>query len=48
MVDRYWQFTGDDKVLREFYPSIKKNVVFTVSLNAGPDGVISAPTGNVN
>jgi uncharacterized protein (DUF608 family) len=48
LVDRYWQCTGNDEVLREFYPSVKKNVIFTMNLNPGPDGVISAPTGDVN
>ena len=24
MIDRYWMFTKDDRILEEFYPSIKK------------------------
>jgi len=48
MLDRYWLRTGDDAVLREFYPSIKKNTIFTMNLRPGPEGVISMPTGNVN
>lgn len=48
LVDRYWQLTGDDGFLHEFYPSVKKNLIFTMQLNSGPDGVISAPTGNMN
>ncbi|MDP6153723.1 MAG: GH116 family glycosyl-hydrolase [Phycisphaeraceae bacterium] len=43
MVDRYWRCTGDDAVLREFYPSVKKSTQFTMDLNRGPDGVISMP-----
>jgi uncharacterized protein (DUF608 family) len=48
LVDRYWQCTGNDEVLREFYPSVKKSVIFTMNLNTGPDHVISAPTGDMN
>jgi uncharacterized protein (DUF608 family) len=48
LVDRVWQCADDDKLLTEFYPSVKKNVTFTMNLNKGPDGVISAPEGNVN
>ena len=48
MVNRYWLRTGDDEMLREFYPSVKKNTTFTMNLRPeyGPDGVISMPTGN--
>jgi uncharacterized protein (DUF608 family) len=48
MVDRYWLHTGDDKIIREFYPSIKKNTIFTMNLRPAPEGVISMPAGNVN
>lgn len=50
MVDRYWLRTGDDAVLQEFYPSVKANTIFTMSLRHG-DGdadVISMPDGNVD
>ena len=43
MVDRLWQRTGDDAVLKEFYESVKKCNSFTMNLNTGPDGVISMP-----
>ncbi|MBT3272487.1 MAG: hypothetical protein HN368_04990 [Spirochaetales bacterium] len=42
-VDRLWNSTGDDTVIQEFYPMIKKNVEFTMGLNRGPDGVASMP-----
>ena len=41
MVDRLWQRTGDDGVLREFYDSIKRCNTFTMNLCKGPAGVIS-------
>ncbi len=43
IVDRYWHCTGDGDFLREFYPSVKKSTQYTMSLNRGPDGVISMP-----
>jgi uncharacterized protein (DUF608 family) len=43
MVDRLWQRTGDDGVLREFYDSLKRCNTFTVNLAKGPGGVISMP-----
>ncbi len=48
MVDRYWRRTGKDEFLQEFYPSVKRNTVYTVNLNPGPDGVISMPKGNID
>lgn len=48
MVDRYWMVTGDDDFLREFYPSVKKNTLFNVGLNRGPDGIISMPDRRVS
>ena len=48
MVDRYWQRTGRDDILREFYPSVKKNTVYTMNLRSGPDGVASVPEGDRN
>ncbi|MGD2155562.1 MAG: GH116 family glycosyl hydrolase [Anaerolineales bacterium] len=43
MVDRLWQRTGDDNVLKEFYDSVKKCNTFTMNLRKGPGGVISMP-----
>jgi uncharacterized protein (DUF608 family) len=48
MVDRYWQRTGSDEFLKEFYPSVKKNTIYTMNLRSGPDGIVSLPEGNVN
>jgi uncharacterized protein (DUF608 family) len=48
MVDRYWLRTGDDRILQEFYPSVKANTIYTMHLNTGPDGVISMPAGNID
>ena len=45
MVDRYWRRTGDDAVMKEFYSSVKRNTILTMSLRHG-DGdanVISVP-----
>jgi uncharacterized protein (DUF608 family) len=35
MVDRVLMRTGDDQLLREFYPSVKKNTIFTMGLRRG-------------
>jgi uncharacterized protein (DUF608 family) len=43
MVDRLWQRTGDDAVLREFYTSVKRANTFTMNLRKGPGGPISMP-----
>lgn len=48
MVDKYWLRTGKDEILKEFYPSVKKNIIYTMELNPGPDGVISMPKGNID
>ncbi|HUZ46843.1 MAG TPA: GH116 family glycosyl hydrolase [Terriglobia bacterium] len=48
MFDRYWQTTGDDEILKEFYPSLKKAVVYTINLRPGPEGIISVPAGDRN
>jgi uncharacterized protein (DUF608 family) len=48
MVDRYWQRTGNDAVLHEFYPSVKKNTIYTMGLRSGPDGIVSVPDGDRN
>jgi len=51
MVNRYLLcHDKDKKVLREFYPSVKKNTVFTVNLRPEyeiGDRIISMPSGNV-
>jgi uncharacterized protein (DUF608 family) len=48
MVDKYWLRSGSDEFLEEFYPSVKKNMIYTINLNPGPDGVISMPTNNID
>ena len=50
LIDRFLQRTGDEDALREFYPSVKRNTIYTMSLRAedGPDGIISVPRGNVD
>jgi uncharacterized protein (DUF608 family) len=48
MFDRLWQRTGDDELLKEFYPSIKKAVEYTLSLRPGPEGIVSVPAGDRN
>lgn len=46
LVDRLWQRTGNDDILREFYDSAKKCNSMTMQLRNGPGGVISMPEGN--
>jgi uncharacterized protein (DUF608 family) len=50
MVDRLLLRTGRGDLLEEFYPSVKRNTIFTMGLRPedGEDGIISAPTGNVD
>ncbi|MCL5670963.1 MAG: GH116 family glycosyl-hydrolase [Acidobacteria bacterium] len=48
MFDRYWLRTGDEAVLKDFYESLKKAVVYTVNLRPGPEGLISVPAGDRN
>jgi uncharacterized protein (DUF608 family) len=50
LIDRYLQRTGDRAALLEFYPAVKRNTQYTMSLRDedGADGVISVPRGNKN
>jgi len=50
MVDRMLARTGNEALLAEFYPSVKRNTVFTMGLRSedGEDGIISVPRGNVD
>jgi uncharacterized protein (DUF608 family) len=41
LVGRLWLRTGDDDLLREFYPSVKYNTEFTMTLKPPPEGIIS-------
>lgn len=50
LVDRYLLRSSDDKVLHEFYASVKKNTQYTMTLRPedGDEGIISVPSGNVD
>lgn len=48
MACRYWLCRGDGDFLKEFYPSLKQALIFTMDLNRGPDGVISFPDRRVS
>jgi len=43
MVDRVWQRTGEEEVLKEFYESVKATNTFTMNLHKGPGAPISMP-----
>ena len=49
MFDRCWMREGgNDALLREFYPSIKRAVIYTINLRPGKQGIISVPAGDVD
>jgi uncharacterized protein (DUF608 family) len=48
MFDRYWLRTGSEEILKEFYPSIKKAVIYTIKLRSGPEGIVSVPADDKN
>jgi uncharacterized protein (DUF608 family) len=50
MVDRLLMRTGGDELLAEFYPTVKRSTIYSMGLRPedGDDGLISAPTGNVD
>lgn len=43
LVDRLWKRNRDDDILMEFYPSVKKSTMFTMTMVPGPEGIISVP-----
>lgn len=45
MVDRYWQVTGDDSILKEFYPSVKAQTKFMFTVDRDGDGLPDADRG---
>ena len=47
LVSRLWLRTGDDAILREFYPAVKKSTTCTMNLRPGPEGIVGMPKGNV-
>lgn len=48
LLDRYLMCHGTKELLEEFYPSMKKAVLYTMDLNRGPDGVVSMPDRKVS
>ncbi len=46
LIDRLWQRTGNDEILREFYDSAKHCNTMTMNLRHGPGAVISMPDAN--
>jgi uncharacterized protein (DUF608 family) len=48
MVDKLWRRSRDDGILTEFYPSIKRNTLFTMNLRpgSGAAGIVSMPADN--
>ena len=50
MVDRLLMRMGGDELLAEFYPTVKRSTIYSMGLRPedGDDGLISAPTGNVD
>jgi len=50
MVNKYWLVTGDEEMLREFYPYVKNLTTWQMHLRpeySHGDRIISMPTGNV-
>lgn len=47
LVNRVWHRTQNDEILQQFYPSVKRSTLYTMSLCPGPDGTISLAEGNV-
>ncbi|MFH1008287.1 MAG: GH116 family glycosyl hydrolase [Candidatus Latescibacterota bacterium] len=41
LVDRLWRRTGDEDLLRNCYPAMKRCTTFTVTRKPGPEGIIS-------
>ena len=46
MVDRYWQVTGDDTVLADYYQSVKAGMDFMKSVDQDGDGLVDVMGGN--
>ncbi|MHB9038220.1 MAG: GH116 family glycosyl hydrolase [Armatimonadota bacterium] len=47
LVDRLWRRTGNDAILYEFYPSIKRAVDYLKSLDTDIDGIIDCQNGAI-
>jgi uncharacterized protein (DUF608 family) len=46
MVDRYWQATGDDAMLGEYYESVKAGMEFMKSIDLDSDGLLEVKGSN--
>ena len=46
MVDRYWQVTGDDTILEEYYPSVKAEMHFMNTVDEDGDGLVDVKGSN--
>lgn len=46
LIDRIWQASGDDTILQEFYPSVKKAFDFIKTLDTDRDGLIEVKGSN--
>ncbi len=42
LVARLWQRTGDDAIVQEFYPAVKKAIDFLMSVDEDDDGIVDA------
>ena len=40
LVGRLWLRTGDDELLRAFYPSVRQNLTYVMTQSPGPEGVL--------
>ncbi|MBI4586469.1 MAG: hypothetical protein HY717_20860 [Planctomycetes bacterium] len=45
LLDRLWQRTGDDAILKKYYDQAKRTTRFMVTLSPGPEGIISVQPG---
>ena len=46
MVDRYWQVTGEDDFLEEYYHSVKAQLNFMKTVDQDEDGLIDVAGSN--
>jgi len=46
IVDRYWQVTGDDSILEEYYPSVKAEMEFMKTVDEDGDGLVDVKGSN--
>ena len=48
MADRLIRYMNAENLKREFYESLKRNMIYTMELNPEPDGIISMPNRTVS